>query len=191
MSAATFQRNDEPAIRAPWNFLVAAALCGLWLLLSRLASEVLPNTSAWYPPAALVAAACIVWGGRALIPLLVGSFIAVEVQGHPGEPLWRVMLLSLALKSSYWLAAWALRKLRFDPSFPRPADVARFTMAMAAAALLGGYSGREGERTPSDARRRMLGAISQRRMWPPSKRTSSVPTSCWSRTRTAITSWAT
>ena len=143
MIAEAVQPRRAPEIRAPWNFFVAAALCGVWLVmsLSRLAFEVWPGSSAWYPPAALVAAACIVWGGRALLPLVVGGFIAAEIVGHPGEPLWQVMLLSFALKASYWLAAWVLRKLRFDPGFGKPADVARFTVVMALAGLLAAACG--------------------------------------------------
>ena len=128
-------------IDVPWNPLIAAGLCGVWLLLSlsRLLFEVLPGSTAWYPPAALVAAACIVWGWRALVPLLAGGLIAAFLD-RGGEPLWRVMLLSLALKASYWLAAVLLRRLRFDPSFARPADVARFTLVMAAASWLNAVS---------------------------------------------------
>ena len=125
-------------IRAPWNLFVAAAICGVWLILSlsRLVFEVLPGSSAWYPPAALVAAACIVWGGRALLPLIVGGLISAVVVGHPDDPLWRSMLLSCALKATYWLAALALRKLRFDPAFGKPSDVARFAVVMLLAGLL-------------------------------------------------------
>ena len=130
-------------IRAPWNLFVAAALCGIWLILSlsRLVFEVWPGSSAWYPPAALVAAACIVWGGRALLPLVIGGLISAVLVGHPGDPLWRAMLLSCALKATYWLAAWVLRKLRFDPAFGKPADVARFAVVMALAGLLSASCG--------------------------------------------------
>ena len=138
------RRGSPPdGIRAPWNFLVAAALCAVWLALSlsRLVFEVFPGSSTWYPPAALVAAACIVWGGRALLPLVAGGFIAATIVGHPGEPLWRVMLLSIAVKATYWLAALALRRLRFDPSFGKPADVARFAVVMSFAGLLSASCG--------------------------------------------------
>ena len=121
--------SREQSVQVPWNALVAAGLCGVWILLSlsRWFFEVLPGSTTWYPPAALVAAACLVWGGRALIPLVAGGFIAAEVLGHPGEKLWQVLLLSFGVKASYWLASIILRKLRFDPRFGRPSDVARFT----------------------------------------------------------------
>ena len=129
--------RGAPGIEAPWNLPIAAALCGVWLLLSlsRLLFEVWPGSTAWYPPAALVAAACIVWGWRPLIPLLAGGLISALLK-DTGEPLWQVMLLSLAVKASYWLGSVALRALRFDPSFGRPADVARFTLVMSAASLV-------------------------------------------------------
>ncbi len=126
-------------MRPRWNLLIAAALCALWLLLSlsRMIYEVLPGSTAWYPPAALVAAACIVWGGRAVIPFFVAGVISAEVSGHhAGEPLWLILLLSFSLKATYWAAALVLRRLRFDPSFERPADVVRFVVVMACAGLI-------------------------------------------------------
>lgn len=68
--------------------------------------------------------------------LIVGGLISAVLVGHPDDPLWRSMLLSCALKATYWLAALALRRLRFDPAFGKPSDVARFAVVMLLAGLL-------------------------------------------------------
>ncbi|HUJ24373.1 MAG TPA: MASE1 domain-containing protein [Myxococcales bacterium] len=136
------ESNAQPAIRAPWNLAVAAALCAVWLLLSlsRLYFEIWPGSSAWYPPAALVAAACIVWGGRALLPLVAGGFLAALFSGSK-EPLLDQVAASFLVKAAYWLGAVALRRLGFDPSFSRPRHVALFTLVMAGSGLLAALCG--------------------------------------------------
>lgn len=127
----------------PWGLPAALGLFAAWILLSlgSLAFERWPGGSAWYPPAALVAAACVVWGGRALLPLLLGSLAMAEVSGHPGESLARLLVLSALLKGAYWLGGAALRRLRFDPSFAQPSDVAKFGAVMAASGLLAALCG--------------------------------------------------
>ena len=130
------------AIRAPWNLYVAASLCAVWLLLSvsRLYFEIWPGNSAWYPPAALVAAACIVWGGRALGPLVAGGLIAALFSGSH-QPVIQQVTVSFLLKAAYWLGAVTLRRLGFDPSFNRPRNVALFTLVMAGSGLLAAFCG--------------------------------------------------
>ena len=138
--AATSPAGDHGAARPvplPFSPAVAAGLVGGWVLLSlgRHLLELWPGGSAWYPPAALVAAACILWGGRAIPPLLLGALITGLSYGHSDESIWRTVLLSAVLKSVYWLGARLLRALRFDPTFAQPADVARFTLVMTLAGL--------------------------------------------------------
>ena len=126
------------SVRTPWSLPVAAGLfCG-WILLSQGLRffELWPGGSAWYPPAALVAAACIVWGWRAIPPLLLGAATTWMLVGQGAYPLWRVALSSAALKGAYWLGAWLLRKLRFDPTFAQPVDVACFAVVMTLSSLL-------------------------------------------------------
>jgi PAS domain S-box-containing protein len=121
-----------------WNAATIAVIYFGWILLSRsrVVFELWPGISSWYPPAALVAAACILWGWRALLPLVAAGITVALVFTGPGEPWWRFIVITTALKGVYVLAALTLRQLSFDSCFPRPADVARFMCVMAVAALL-------------------------------------------------------
>ena len=139
---AVSRRTIERSI-PPWSAAVIAALYVGWILLSRsrVVFELWPGISSWYPPAALLAAACILWGGRALLPIVAGSITMALVWPVAGEALWRFVVVTTALKSIYWLAAWALRRLSFDSCFARPRDVALFMGIMAGAALLSAVLG--------------------------------------------------
>jgi two-component system cell cycle sensor histidine kinase/response regulator CckA len=111
-----------------WDLRVAAGLFVGWLLLAHTGPtlELAPGVRAWYPPAALVAAACILWGGRALVPIIAASSLII-LQGPPTSgALWHVLLVSAALKAVYWAASRMLLAGRFDCSFSSPHDVARF-----------------------------------------------------------------
>ena len=136
------RRSIERSI-PPWNAAVIAALYVGWIVLSRsrVVFELWPGISSWYPPAALLAAACILWGGRALLPIVAGSITMALVWPVAGEALWRFVVVTTVLKAAYWLAAWALRRVWFDSCFARPRDVALFMGIMAAAALLSAVLG--------------------------------------------------
>ncbi|MFL5520362.1 MAG: ATP-binding protein [Gemmatimonadales bacterium] len=99
-----------------------------WFLLAHAGPmlELAPGVRAWYPPAALVAAACILWGGRALIPILAGSFLLLAAAPPRLDPLWQLLVVSVALKGAYWAASRVLRARPFDCTFSTPRDVARF-----------------------------------------------------------------
>ena len=121
-----------------WNAATIVSLYAAWILLSlsRTVFELWPGVSSWYPPAALVAAACILWGGRALLPLMAAAItVAVFITG-PGNPWWRFLAVSFSVKAVYWLGSRVLRRFSFDSCFARPADVGRFLGVMAGAALL-------------------------------------------------------
>jgi PAS domain S-box-containing protein len=129
-------RDAELAL--PWG---APAIVGLfigWILLTQVRSafQLWPGVSVWYPPAALLAAACIVWGLRAVIPIFAAALVFAARFSGPTDPLWRVVAISLTLKLIYAGAAILLRRLRFDPAFSRPRDVLLFTSVMAAAAFV-------------------------------------------------------
>ena len=127
----------------PWNATTIVVLYAGWILLtlSRSVFQLWPGVSSWYPPAALVAAACILWGGRALLPTLAAAItVAVFVSG-PGNPWWRFVAISLSIKAVYWLGALLLRRLTFDSCFGRPIDVARFMGVMAVSAFLSAIIG--------------------------------------------------
>jgi PAS domain S-box-containing protein len=118
-------RNDRvPA----WDLRVAAGLFLGWLLLARAGPmlELAPGVRAWYPPAALLAAACILWGGRALIPIIAASSFLIVRLPAPTQSIWRLLLVSAALKVVYWAASRVLLARRFDSTFSTPHDVARF-----------------------------------------------------------------
>jgi len=122
----------------PWN---AAAIIGLflaWIGLTHLRGvfQLWPGVSVWYPPAALLAAACIIWGSRAVIPTFAAALVFAARYAGPADPLWRVVAISLTLKLVYAVAAIVLRRLRFDPTFSRPRDVSLFAVVMAIAAFV-------------------------------------------------------
>jgi PAS domain S-box-containing protein len=122
---------------------IAGGLFLGWIVLARFHPllELSPGIRAWYPPAALLAAACLLWGARALIPIvLAASAVAVWSPASPTE-LWHVLLVSALLKVIYWLCARPLRQHGFDLTFSRAEDVARFgatfLIAAAVAAIVG------------------------------------------------------
>ena len=122
----------------PWNATTIALLYVGWIVLSRsrTAFELWPGISAWYPPAALLAAACILWGGRALLPIIAAALtVGIVFTGPGGGGWWRFAILSATLKVIYWVGSRVLQRLSFDSCFPHPIDVARFTGVMAVAAL--------------------------------------------------------
>jgi PAS domain S-box-containing protein len=88
--------------------------------------ELAPGVHGWYPPTALVAAACILWGARALVPVILASAAVLVWLPPATEPLWRAILVSVVLKTVYWAAARLLCARRFDLEFSSPVDVARF-----------------------------------------------------------------
>jgi PAS domain S-box-containing protein len=129
-------RDTELAL--PWD---ARAILGLfigWIVLThvRSAFQLWPGVSVWYPPAALLAAACIVWGSRAVIPIFAAALVFAARFAGPADPLWRVVTISLTLKLVYAAAAIVLRRFGFDPAFSRVRDVSLFAGVMAIAALL-------------------------------------------------------
>ena len=98
---------QRSGVRAPgWDVRVAGGLFLGWILLARAGPmlELAPGVRAWYPPAALLAAACILWGARALVPIIGASIAVLLWLPDPLEPLWRVLLVSAVLKAIYWLA---------------------------------------------------------------------------------------
>jgi PAS domain S-box-containing protein len=130
----------------PWNATTIALLYVGWIVLSRSQTvfQLWPGISAWYPPVALLAAACILWGGRALLPIIAGAFTVGLVFTGPGAGgWWRFAVLSVTLKLIYWVGSRVLRRLSFDSCFAHPVDVARFTGVMAfaafASAIVGSY----------------------------------------------------
>ena len=135
-ATTTSARDIELAL--PWN---AGAIIGLfagWIVLTHVRSlfQLWPGISVWYPPAALLAAACIIWGSRAVIPIFAGALVFAARFAGPADPLWRVVTISLALKLVYAVAAIILRRFGFDPRFSRVRDVSMFAATMAIAALL-------------------------------------------------------
>ncbi|HET9003929.1 MAG TPA: ATP-binding protein [Gemmatimonadaceae bacterium] len=122
----------------PWD---ARAILGLfigWIVLTQVRSlfQLWPGVSVWYPPAALLAAACIIWGSRAVIPVFAAALVFAARYAGPADPLWRVVTISLTLKLVYAVAAIVLRRLGFDPAFSRVRDVSNFAGVMAIAALV-------------------------------------------------------
>jgi PAS domain S-box-containing protein len=120
---------------------IAGGLFLAWIVLARAGPmlELAPGVRAWYPPAALLAASCILWGVRALVPIIAASSAMLLLLPTTSEPLLRVLVVSALLKGIYWLAARVLRARRFDCTFSTPNDVARFAaifvLAGAAAAI--------------------------------------------------------
>jgi PAS domain S-box len=141
---------DTPATRKPppsedrapaWDLRVALGLFAGWILLGRTGPmlELAPGVRAWYPPASLLAAACILWGGRALIPIMAAAGLLAALSPTRGEALWQVVVFSVMLKVTYWAASRLLLAGRFDRAFSSPYDVARFGftyLATAGAAAL-------------------------------------------------------
>ncbi|HET9013430.1 MAG TPA: MASE1 domain-containing protein, partial [Gemmatimonadaceae bacterium] len=135
--------NPAPAARVPgWDMRIAGVLFLGWIVLARAGPmlEIAPGVRAWYPPAALLAAACIMWGLRALLPIVAASSALLIALPVSYEPLWRVLVVSAFLKLVYWAATFALKRWPFDCTFSTPVDVARFgaifVLAGGTAALL-------------------------------------------------------
>jgi PAS domain S-box-containing protein len=107
---------------------IAGGLFLGWIVLFRAGPlvELSPGIHAWYPPAALLAAACILWGARALLPIILAASTVALLTPTTAAELWRVLLVSVLLKVIYWLCARTLRARDFDLTFSRAADVTRF-----------------------------------------------------------------
>jgi PAS domain S-box-containing protein len=122
----------------PWNAPAIFGLFAGWIVLTEVRSvfQLWPGVSVWYPPVALLAAACLIWGTRAVIPIYAAALVYASRFAGPADPLWRVLTISLTLKLIYAAAAIVLRRLDFDAAFSRPRDVALFAGVMAAAALV-------------------------------------------------------
>ena len=132
------ERWNERSI-PPWNAATIAVLYVGWIVLSRsrTAFELWPGISAWYPPAALLVAACVLWGGRALLPIVAAALTVGIVFTGPGRGgWWQFAILSVTLKVVYWVGSRVLRRLSFDSCFSHPVDVARFAGVMAVAAFV-------------------------------------------------------
>ncbi|MEP6732574.1 MAG: ATP-binding protein [bacterium] len=128
-------RNGDPH---RFNVWVAVALFLGWIVLSNVGPmfELAPGVRAWYPPAALIAAALTLWGGPALVPIILAASIAAILGPASDEPISRVILVSALLKCIYWAGARTLRRLDFDSSFSRTSDVALFAGVFAATAAV-------------------------------------------------------
>ncbi|MDB4898640.1 MAG: sensor protein, partial [Gemmatimonadetes bacterium] len=140
----TTEQTATEAARAPaWSLPVAASLFAGWILFARvgplLALE--PGVRAWYPPVALLAAACILWGARALIPIVLAAWTLGLAFPTSDYPFWRLLIVSPLLKVAYWGAARVLRRCGFEPDFSNPVDVPRFGVTMLVAGLLAALLG--------------------------------------------------
>ena len=118
-------REDRPPV---WDLRVALGLFVGWILLGRTGPflELVPGVRAWYPPAALVAAACILWGARALVPIVAAASLLAVLTPTVDDALWQVLVFSVLLKATYWAASRVLEAGGFDCDFSTPYDVARF-----------------------------------------------------------------
>jgi PAS domain S-box-containing protein len=122
---------------------IAGGLFLGWILLARAGPllQLSPGIRAWYPPAALLAAACILWGARALAPIILAASAVALWSPASSTALWHVLLVSALLKVIYWLSAGSLRARGFDLAFSRTEDVTRFgatfLVAAAIAAIVG------------------------------------------------------
>ncbi|MFL5560154.1 MAG: MASE1 domain-containing protein [Gemmatimonadaceae bacterium] len=140
-SSAIHSTNAAPArsggFALPWNLPVIFALFFGWiaLIVARSVFQLWPGVSVWYPPTALLVAACIIWGPRAVIPMFAGALVFAARFAGPADPLLRVVTVSLALKLIYAGAVMLLRRFDFDPSFSRPRDVALFAGFMSVASV--------------------------------------------------------
>ena len=141
--SALTPENDARAARVrafalPWGAPAIMGLFVAWIALTQLraAFELWPGISTWYPPAALLISACIIWGPRAVIPIFAAALIVGRRFIGPANPWWEFAPLSLVLKLVYAAAALVLARLGFDGSFSRPRDVSLFAGAVVVAALL-------------------------------------------------------
>ncbi|HEX2778434.1 MAG TPA: response regulator [Gemmatimonadaceae bacterium] len=127
----------------PWTAPAIAALFVGWLALSQVRGyfELWPGVSVWYAPAALLAAGCILWGWRAVLPLFAAAIALELTMPRVGEPLWRFLFVSLLLKAIYAAGAEVLRRRGFDSCFTTPRDVLRFAIYVATCAFLAGGVG--------------------------------------------------
>src|SRR5258708_23212762 len=82
----------------------------------------------------MLAAGLLLWGWRALVPMILAATVSVLLSPAGAEPLWRVLLVSVVLKFVYWLGTRTLRKTGFDRDFSTTADVALFAGVFAATA---------------------------------------------------------
>jgi two-component system, cell cycle sensor histidine kinase and response regulator CckA len=137
-SAQNGTRNGDSRGFTVW---IAVGLLVGWMLLGNVGPmfDLAPGVRAWYPPAALLAAALTYWGAPALAPvILAASVIAVASPSSP-VPLWRILLVSALLKVIYWTGAKVLRRFGFDPGFSRTVDVALFASVFAATAAVAAF----------------------------------------------------
>jgi two-component system cell cycle sensor histidine kinase/response regulator CckA len=138
MERPVTSRDERPVIRPPrWDARIAGGLFLGWIVLARSGPllQLSPGIRAWYPPAALLAAACILWGVRALVPVILAASAMAIWTPDPSTGIWHVLVVSALLKVIYWLCARPLRTRGFDPSFSRASDVTHFggTFVVAAA----------------------------------------------------------
>ncbi len=121
-----------------WNAWTAIGVFVAWLVLARIGPdiELAPGVRAWYPPAALVAAALTLWGAKALVPIMLAATASSILTPVPYEAVWRTLLVSFAIKTIYWAGTRALRRRGFDCSFRRPEDVASFAAVFAVTAIV-------------------------------------------------------
>jgi len=121
-----------------FNVWIAVGLLVGWIVLGNIGPmfELAPGIRAWYPPAALLAAAVTWWGARALIPVVIAVSLSAILVPTNYEPAWRVIAVSVIAKLVYWAGAWLLRRLGFDARFSRTVDVALFAGVFAAVAAL-------------------------------------------------------
>ena len=139
-------RTEPATLRAAtseppsWNLWIALGLFSGWIVLGTIGPlfELAPQVRAWYPPAALLAAAVTIWGARALVPIMLAATITAVFGAPDSEPLWRVLTVSALLKVTYWAASTALRRFGFNRAFSRPIDVVTFAAVFSVAAAVSG-----------------------------------------------------
>jgi two-component system cell cycle sensor histidine kinase/response regulator CckA len=121
-----------------FNVWIAVGLLVGWIVLGNIGPmfELAPGIRAWYPPAALLAAAVTWWGARALVPIIIAASLSAILAPMGSEPLWRVLAVSAFMKIAYWAGARMLARFNFDPRFSRTVDVALFASAVAGAAAV-------------------------------------------------------
>jgi PAS domain S-box-containing protein len=121
-----------------FNVWIAVGLLVGWIVVGNIGPmfELAPGVRAWYPPAALLAAAVTWWGARALLPIIAAASLSAILGPAASEPVWHVIAVSAVLKIVYWAGARLLRRFGFDPSFSRSVDVALFAGVFAAAAAV-------------------------------------------------------
>ncbi|MFL5606561.1 MAG: MASE1 domain-containing protein, partial [Gemmatimonadaceae bacterium] len=141
MDSSAIPRDDRPPICPPrWDARIAGGLFLGWITLAHTSAllELSPAISAWYPPAALLAAACMLWGARALVPIVLAACTLAVWSADRTTGLARVLAVSALIKVIYWSFARTLRARDFDLSFSRPADVTRFGAVFLVAAGVAG-----------------------------------------------------